>query len=100
MATFLVWVITALTIAAAIFAVAATVSGRVDLMAEMPPDAAPPALPQDRPVRASDVTGARFDRAFRGYRMNQVDAVLDRLAVELAKRDEALSRRVEPPGHV
>lgn len=100
MATFLVWVVTAVTVAAAIFAVAATVSGRVDLMADMPPDAVPPALPQDRPVRAADVKAARFDRALRGYRMDQVDAVLDRLAAELAARDETPARRVQPPDHV
>jgi len=99
-ATFLVWAITALIVATAIFAVAATVSGRVDLMAEMPPDAVPPALPYDRPVRAADVKAARFDRAFRGYRMDQVDAVLDRLAAELAARDEASARPADPPGHV
>lgn len=97
MTTFLVWVITALTVAAALFAVAAAISGRADLMAEMPPDAVPPALPQDRPLRAEDVTGARFDRAFRGYRMDQVDVVLDRLAAELATRDGPISPRSEPP---
>lgn len=100
MATFLVWVITALTVAGAMFAVAAVVSGQVDLMADMPPDAVPPSLPEDRPARAWDVEAVRFDRAFRGYRMDQVDAVLDRLAAELAARDEAPARRADPPGHV
>ena len=99
-ATFLVWVITALTAAAAMFAVAAVMSGRVDLMADMPADAVPPGLPQDRPVRARDVEAVRFDRALRGYRMDQVDAVLDRLAAELAARDEVAAPRVDPPGHV
>ena len=87
------WVITALTVAAAAFAVVAAATGRADPMADMPPDAAPSALPEDRPVRADDVRQVRFDLAFRGYRMEQVDAVLDRLATELAERDNPVQLR-------
>ncbi|MGB9376621.1 MAG: DivIVA domain-containing protein [Mycobacteriales bacterium] len=96
MATFLVWVMTAFTVAAALFAVTLVIGGRTDLMAEMPPDAAPQALPVDRPVRAADVAATRFDRALRGYRMDQVDAVLDRLTAELANRDEAAAGQGDP----
>jgi DivIVA domain-containing protein len=39
----------------------------------------------------ADLAGVRFDRAVRGYRMDQVDAVLDRLAEEIATRDERLA---------
>ncbi|MGZ4600759.1 MAG: DivIVA domain-containing protein [Oryzihumus sp.] len=42
-------------------------------------------------LAAQDVTGLRFDLGLRGYRMDQVDAVLDRLADELAARDEELA---------
>ncbi len=87
MATFLVWLTTAIVVAAAIFAVAASVGGQADLMAEMPPDSVPRGLPDAGPVQAADVAGVRFDRALRGYRMDQVDAVLDRLIAELAARD-------------
>lgn len=51
-------------------------------------------------VTRAEVTGVRFDRALRGYRMDQVDAVLDRLGQELARRDEriaALTARPDDP---
>ncbi|MEP7159794.1 MAG: DivIVA domain-containing protein [Dermatophilaceae bacterium] len=37
------------------------------------------------------VAAMRFDRAPRGYRMDQVDAVLDRVAQELGRRDEIIA---------
>jgi DivIVA domain-containing protein len=90
-ATFLVWVVTALVVAAAAFGVVVVLTGRADVMAEMPPDAVPVELPEDRPITASDLTRVRFDLALRGYRMDQVDALLDRLGRELADRDEEIS---------
>lgn len=100
MATFLVWVITALTVAGALFALIVVVDGRADLMADMPPDSAPATLPHDRPVSADNVTELYFDRAFRGYRMDQVDAVLDRLVAELAARDSDRAKRLERPARL
>jgi DivIVA domain-containing protein len=46
----------------------------------------PPVLLPDRP-RAVDIDQLRFSVAFRGYRMDQVDEVLDRLRAELAARE-------------
>jgi DivIVA domain-containing protein len=40
-------------------------------------------VPGDRPLRAEDLRRVRFSLAFRGYRMSEVDALLDRLATEL-----------------
>lgn len=51
-------------------------------------------LPAGRPhgeLTRADLAGVRFDRAVRGYRMDQVDAVLDRLSEEIATRDERLA---------
>lgn len=45
-----------------------------------------------------DVAAVRFHRAARGYRMDQVDAVLDRLADELAARDELIAQLRHGPG--
>lgn len=42
-------------------------------------------------VGRADLAAVRFDRAARGYRMDQVDAVLDRLGEELAARDERIA---------
>jgi DivIVA domain-containing protein len=44
-------------------------------------------LPDDRPVHRRDVDELRLPMALRGYRMDEVDDVLDRLGVELAQRD-------------
>jgi len=72
-------------------------------MTQFQPDWPGQPLPQDRPVRASDLADARFSVAFRGYRMAEVDEALDRLAVEIAQRDERIQQLtgqpfdVEPP---
>ncbi|MHA7241146.1 DivIVA domain-containing protein [Arthrobacter sp. TMS1-12-1] len=46
----------------------------------------PPVLLPERPS-APDVDAVRFGLGLRGYRMDQVDEVLDRLAGALAERD-------------
>lgn len=50
----------------------------------------PPVLLPDHPT-ASDVGRIRFSLGLRGYRMDQVDEVLDRLAAALAERDELIA---------
>jgi DivIVA domain-containing protein len=44
-------------------------------------------LPLDRPLDRSDVDALRFPMALRGYRMDEVDDVLDRVGAELTHRD-------------
>lgn len=68
-------------------AVLATREGPV--MADAPQDLPDLRLP-DGPLRPQDVEAVRFSTAPRGYRMSEVDAVLDRLAAELADRDRRL----------
>lgn len=77
---------------AIVFAAAALVVGRLDGLKEAPPDQAEPFLPMGRLLPA-DVDGARFGLVLRGYRMSEVDDVLDRLAAELTARDGELARR-------
>lgn len=48
-------------------------------------------LPPDRPVTSADLMALRLPQAMRGYRMADVDDVLDRLAAELDDRDRRLS---------
>ncbi|MEV8605309.1 DivIVA domain-containing protein [Streptomyces griseoviridis] len=59
------------------------------------PEAAPErlrdALPEDRPVARTDVDALRFPLAVRGYRMEDVDDALNRLAAELAERDARIA---------
>lgn len=44
------------------------------------------------PLQVADVHDVRFDQAVRGYRMEQVDAALARLADELGERDAEIAR--------
>lgn len=83
-------VVEVLLAAVVLFTVAAVATGRGDLMAEVSPDAADDGLSAGR-IGPDDVAKARFGLAFRGYRMAEVDAVLDRLAAELRTRDDELA---------
>jgi DivIVA domain-containing protein len=44
-------------------------------------------VPRDRSLVGDDLRTVRFSLAFRGYRMSEVDALLDRLAREMEDRD-------------
>ncbi|MFF2808916.1 DivIVA domain-containing protein [Streptomyces sp. NPDC058000] len=48
-------------------------------------------LPQDRPLARADVEAVRLPVTVRGYRMDDVDDVLDRLGAELAERDARIA---------
>ena len=67
-------------------AVAVVAAGRGGSMAEVYDDRPDSRVQADGPLTAADLRGVRFSTAFRGYRMSEVDALLDRLALE---RDEA-----------
>lgn len=43
------------------------------------------------PIGADDIERVRFSPALRGYRMDEVDDVLDRVTEELRRRDEELA---------
>jgi DivIVA domain-containing protein len=58
---------------------------------ETVPDRAPLALPDDRQLGRADVDGVKFAVGMRGYRMDEVDDVLDRLASEVSQRDARIS---------
>ena len=53
-------------------------------------------VPGDRRLGGDDVRAVRFTTAFRGYRMDEVDALLDRLAAELDERDSPAARGGTP----
>ncbi|MER5598570.1 DivIVA domain-containing protein [Streptomyces sp. NPDC002265] len=59
------------------------------------PEAAPERLhdplPPQRPVDRDDIDSLRFPLAARGYRMADVDDVLNRLGAELAERDARIA---------
>jgi DivIVA domain-containing protein len=80
-----------------IFAIFAVAIGHGGSMTQFRPDWPGRPLPEDRTVRAHDVADAQFSLAFRGYRMAEVDEALDRLAVEIAERDEQIQRLTGQP---
>lgn len=48
-------------------------------------------LPEDRALVPADLAAVDLGVGFRGYRMDEVDDLLDRLALELAERDERVA---------
>jgi DivIVA domain-containing protein len=80
-----------LVILAVLAAVALVAAGRGDMLADAPPEQAPFALPEDGPLTPADLEDVRFALAFRGYRMDQVDALIDRLLAELDARDARIA---------
>ena len=58
-------------------------------------------LPANRRLTFDDVSAVRLPVALRGYRFAETDALLDRLAEELAARDEEIARlRRRPSPHL
>lgn len=77
-------------------AVAVVASGRGEPLAEVygdRPDARVPA----GPLAAADLRRVRFSTAFRGYRADEVDALLDRLVEQLADEEDRAARNT--PAH-
>ena len=97
MGTALLYLLVVAVVAAAFFGVAALVFGRGEELAPLAPDATPTRLPSQG-IRGEDIRELRFPQAVRGYRMTEVDWVLDRLAEEidrLARERDELAARVE-----
>lgn len=80
-------------------AVAVVAAGRGEPLADAYDDRPDALVPADRPLAADDLRTVRFSLALRGYRMSEVDALLDRLARELeeSRRDDPPERRGEGP---
>ncbi|MBA2552634.1 MAG: DivIVA domain-containing protein [Geodermatophilaceae bacterium] len=74
-----------------LFLLASFAFGRGEEMAPAPPDSTPVELPDDRPVTGGDVRALRLSVAVRGYRMREVDWVLEQLATALDDRDHQLA---------
>ena len=73
-----------------VFAVAAAAVGRGGGLDPVESDLIRPSLP-DGPISADDLDSVRFAVGLRGYRMDQVDDVLNRLGRELTERDARIS---------
>ena len=82
----MMWVFAAM-IVLAMGAVAMLAAGRGEPMAPTYDDRPDARVPADRPLRAEDLRTVRFSLALRGYRMSEVDALIERLADEMASRE-------------
>lgn len=71
--------------------VAAVALGRVRGGLPEPTTSRPPRPLPEVPLAAEDLDTVRFSLGLRGYRMDEVDAVLDRLRDEIAERDARLA---------
>jgi DivIVA domain-containing protein len=76
----------ALVVVALLGATAVVAAGRGGSMTEVHDDRPDSLVPADRPLRGADLRSVRFSTALRGYRMAEVDALLDRLAAQLDAR--------------
>jgi DivIVA domain-containing protein len=72
----------AVIVVAVIGGVAVVAAGRGGTMAESFDDRPDARVPAEGPLTTADLRQVRFGTAFRGYRMSEVDALLDRLAAE------------------
>ena len=73
----------AILIVLALGGIALLAAGKGAPMAEAGYDRPGPDLPAAGPIVATDLRRVRFSLAFRGYRMSEVDELLDRLARQL-----------------
>ena len=70
-------------------------TGRIrDELPEAPPPEALQGLPEAGvgELAAADLDDVRIDQAWRGYRMDEVDALIGRLGAEIAVRDAEIAR--------
>jgi DivIVA domain-containing protein len=72
-----------------LFVAAAVATREGPILADAPVDVADVELP-DGPLQPEDLRAVRFALAVRGYRMDEVDRVIERAASELAQRDERI----------
>ena len=69
-------------VAAIVFLLASVLFGRGEELPPLPPGASPTRLPAED-VTSADLAGVRFQLVLRGYKMSEVDWVLQRLGDEI-----------------
>jgi DivIVA domain-containing protein len=87
----------AILIVLALGAIAVVAAGRGAPMSPSYDDAPDSLVPAEGPVTADDLRRIRFPLAFRGYRMAEVDALLERLAEEREAEQRGEAGPEAPP---
>ena len=103
MLSYLVFVVGVLLVGGLLFLGASLLLGRGETQPPADTSRSPVELPDDRPVLGDDVRALRLTPAFRGYRMSEVDWLIDQFAQILDERDAELAalrgvERSHPPG--
>lgn len=80
--TALIYLLVMLLVAAVVFLIASMVFGRGEELEPLPPGASPTRLPAAE-ITSSDIAQVRFQLVLRGYRMSEVDWVMQRLGTEV-----------------
>ena len=92
------WVLWVVVVTAVLVGVVFLALGRGEGLPDQEPDDVIVDIPPEGALDASDVASLRLPMAIRGYRMSEVDEVLDRLAAELALRDARIRELEGRPG--
>lgn len=95
------YIIALLVVGGLLFLAASFAFGRGEEMAPALPEGTPLELPDDRLADGDDLRALRLSVAVRGYRMDEVDWLLDTLARQVDTRDREIARlrsvlQVEP----
>jgi DivIVA domain-containing protein len=88
---FLISVAGVLVVGGLLFLGGSLLLGRGETQPPADQDRSPVELPDDRPVTGEDVRALRISVAVRGYRMTEVDWLLDQFAQTLDERDEEIA---------
>jgi DivIVA domain-containing protein len=91
MLSFVAFVVGVLVVGGLLFLGASMLMGRGETQPPAELDRSPVELPDDRPVTPDDVRALRISAAFRGYRMTEVDWLLDQFALVLEERDAEIA---------
>jgi DivIVA domain-containing protein len=86
-----VFVIGLLLVGSLLFLGASLLLGRGETQPPAEADRSPVELPEDRPVVGDDVRALRISVTVRGYRMTEVDWLLDQFAAVLDERDAEIA---------
>ena len=101
MAAFLGFVVGVLVVGGLLFLGASLLLGRGETQPPAELSRSPVELPDDRPVAGDDIRALQISVALRGYRMSEVDWLLDQFAQALDERDAEIAalrtRLVHPP---
>ena len=93
-----VFVVSVLLVGGLLFLGASLLLGRGETQPPAELDRSPVELPADRPVTGDDVRALRISVTVRGYRMTEVDWVLEQLAGTIEERDREIAALRARPG--